>query len=65
SGWSQVYRVVVSVADCMNDEGFAALIRNFKEWIPDHQPPFSLLRVKQLASEGMRVGIEVAVHLVD
>ncbi|KAH6907421.1 Endoribonuclease L-PSP/chorismate mutase-like protein [Coprinopsis sp. MPI-PUGE-AT-0042] len=64
-GWSQVYRVVIYVVDGMNDEGFGAMIRNFKEWMPEHKPLFNLFGVKDLALEGMGVEIEVAAHLAD
>ncbi|KAH6907411.1 endoribonuclease L-PSP, partial [Coprinopsis sp. MPI-PUGE-AT-0042] len=58
-GWSHVYRVVIYSVDCMNDEGFEAMIRDLKEWMLDHRSPFNLFGIKELALEGMRVEIEV------
>ncbi|KAH6884680.1 hypothetical protein BKA70DRAFT_1074159, partial [Coprinopsis sp. MPI-PUGE-AT-0042] len=62
-GWSHIYRVVIYFVDCMNDEGFEAMIRNLKKWMLDHRPPFNSFWVKELVLEGMRVEIEIVGHL--
>lgn len=37
--------------------------RNFKQWMPDHQPLWTALTVPALAIEGMMVEIEVVAHV--
>jgi len=39
-----------------------AVIRNFKKWMPDHQPIWTCLGVTRLAKDDMRVEIEVVAH---
>ncbi len=46
----------------MSEEVFAALVRNLKRWMPDHQPVLTCVGVKELGQEGMRVEIEVVAH---
>ncbi|KAF4547621.1 Hypothetical protein D9617_39g039570 [Elsinoe fawcettii] len=36
-GWSQVFRVN-SYHVPLNNEALYAMVRNFKKWMPDHQP---------------------------
>ncbi|KAL1585653.1 hypothetical protein WHR41_06032 [Cladosporium halotolerans] len=58
-GWSQVFRVTTYHV-VLNDEVFAAMVRNLKAWIPDHQPIWTCIGVAKLAYPEMRVEIEVA-----
>ncbi|EAU81847.1 endoribonuclease L-psp family protein [Coprinopsis cinerea okayama7 len=61
-GWSQVFRNTIYLVD-INEEAMQAIVRNFKKWLPDHQPINTLLGVKQLGLPGMRVEIEVVAHV--
>jgi enamine deaminase RidA (YjgF/YER057c/UK114 family) len=60
-GWSQVFRVTTYHVP-INDEAMGAVIRNFKKWMPDHQPIWTCLGVTRLAKDDMRVEIEVVAH---
>ena len=57
-GWSQVFRLV-SYHVVLDDDVFKAMIRNLKEWIPDHQPIWTCIGVAKLAYPEMNVEIEV------
>ncbi|KAH6662969.1 endoribonuclease L-PSP [Halenospora varia] len=57
-GWSQVFRVN-SYHVPINDEALAAMTRNFKKWMPDHQPIWTCVGVTRLGDDDMRVEIEV------
>jgi enamine deaminase RidA (YjgF/YER057c/UK114 family) len=46
----------------LNEQAFAAMLRNFKKWMPDHQPIFTLVGVMQLGLPKMRIEIEVSAH---
>lgn len=46
----------------INDESFGASVRNLKKWMPNHQPLFTVIGVKQLGSKSMRVEVEVVAH---
>ncbi|ETS77035.1 hypothetical protein PFICI_10909 [Pestalotiopsis fici W106-1] len=61
-GWSQVYRVN-SYHLPLNDEALQAMARNFKKWMPDHQPIWTAVGVARLGADDMRVEIEVAAHI--
>lgn len=61
-GWSQVYRVN-SYHLPLNDEALQAMARNFKKWMPDHQPIWTAVGVTRLGMDDMRVEIEVAAHV--
>ena len=43
----------------LDDEVFQAMVRNLKEWVPDHQPIWTCVAVPKLAYPEMRVEIEV------
>jgi enamine deaminase RidA (YjgF/YER057c/UK114 family) len=38
------------------------MLRNARQWMPDHKPIWTCLGVAALAQEGMRVEIEVVAH---
>ncbi|KAJ4321877.1 hypothetical protein N0V94_002711 [Neodidymelliopsis sp. IMI 364377] len=57
-GWPQVFRVN-SYHVPIDDEALAAMKRNFKKWMPDHQPIWTCVGVTRLGAEDMRVEIEV------
>ncbi|KAF9701678.1 hypothetical protein EKO04_000604 [Ascochyta lentis] len=57
-GWSQVFRVN-SYHVPINNEALAAMTRNFKKWMPDHQPIWTCVGVTRLGEDDMRVEIEV------
>ncbi|KFY20680.1 hypothetical protein V491_03521 [Pseudogymnoascus sp. VKM F-3775] len=57
-GWSQVFRVN-SYHVPINDEALEAMVRNFKKWMPDHQPLWTCVGVSRLGEDDMRVEIEV------
>lgn len=60
-GWSQVYRIT-SYHVPINDEALAAMVRNFKQYMPDHQPIWTCVGVPRLGEDDMRVEIEVVAH---
>ncbi|KAJ5171981.1 hypothetical protein N7492_004574 [Penicillium capsulatum] len=60
-GWSQVFRVN-SYHVPINDEALAAMVRNFKKYMPDHQPIWTCVGVSRLGEDDMRVEIEVVAH---
>lgn len=60
-GWSQVFRVN-SYHIPLNDEALEAMVRNFKKWMPDHQPIWTCVGVTRLGMDDMRVEIEVVAH---
>ncbi|KAL3476602.1 YjgF-like protein [Aspergillus californicus] len=61
NGWSQVYRVN-SYHVPINDEALAAMVRNFRKYMPAHQPIWTCVGVPRLGEEDMRVEIEVVAH---
>ncbi|KAJ5975148.1 hypothetical protein N7481_008855 [Penicillium waksmanii] len=57
--WSQVYRVN-SFHISLDDEAIQAMVRNFKEWMPDNYPTWIVLQVCRLGDPRMRAEIEVS-----
>ncbi|KAJ5722664.1 hypothetical protein N7488_000699, partial [Penicillium malachiteum] len=60
-GWEQVFRVN-SYHVPINNEGLDAMVRNFKRWMPNHQPIWTCVGVTRLGEDDMRVEIEVVAH---
>jgi enamine deaminase RidA (YjgF/YER057c/UK114 family) len=60
-GWSQVFRVN-SYHIPMDDEALSAMVRNFKKWVPDHEPIWTCVGVVKLGEDAMRVEIDVSAH---
>lgn len=60
-GWEQVFRVN-SYHVPLNDEALEAMGRNFKKWMPNHQPIWTCIGVTRLGLDDMRVEIEVIAH---
>ena len=60
-GWSQVFRVN-SFHIPLNDEALEAMVRNYKKYMPDHQPVWTTIGVTRLGEDDMRVEIEVIAH---
>lgn len=60
-GWPQVFRVN-SYHVPLNNEAIAAMSRNFKRWMPDHQPIWTCVGVARLGEDDMRVEIEVVAY---
>ncbi|KAF4420621.1 RutC family protein [Colletotrichum fructicola] len=61
-GWSQVYRVN-SYHVPISNEALAAMVRNFRKWMPNHQPLWTCVGVPRLGEDDMRVEIEVVAHV--
>ncbi|KAL2888293.1 L-PSP endoribonuclease family protein [Ceratocystis lukuohia] len=61
TGWQQVYRVN-SYHLPLNNEALDAMVRNFKKYMPDHQPIWTCVGVTRLGDDDMRVEIEVVAH---
>ncbi|KAJ5906449.1 L-PSP endoribonuclease family protein [Penicillium subrubescens] len=61
-GWEQVFRVN-SYHVPMDGEALGAMVRNFKKWMPGHQPIWTCVGVPKLAQDAMRVEIEVVAHV--
>ncbi|KAF3396034.1 hypothetical protein F1880_007197 [Penicillium rolfsii] len=53
-GWEQVFRVN-SYHIPLDDEALGAMIRNFKKWMPGHQPIWTCVGVPKLARGDMKV----------
>lgn len=60
-GWSQVFRVN-SYHIPMDNEALGAMVRNFKRWMPDHEPIWTCVGVVKLGEDAMKVEIEVSAH---
>ncbi|GAB1200342.1 Endoribonuclease L-PSP/chorismate mutase-like protein [Aspergillus pseudonomiae] len=60
-GWTQVYRVN-SYHVPINNEALEAMVRNFRKWMPDHEPLWTCVGVTRLGEDDMRVEIEVVAH---
>lgn len=60
-GWAQVYRVN-SYHVPINNEALEAMVRNFRKWMPDHEPLWTCVGVTRLGEDDMRVEIEVVAH---
>ncbi|KAK1254812.1 hypothetical protein MKX08_008807 [Trichoderma sp. CBMAI-0020] len=60
-GWSQVYRVN-SYHLPLDNEALGAMVRNFKTYMPNHQPLWTCIGVQRLGEDPMRVEIEVVAH---
>jgi enamine deaminase RidA (YjgF/YER057c/UK114 family) len=46
----------------LNDEALAAMVRNLRKHMPDHQPIWTVIGVPRLGEDDMRVEIEVSAH---
>lgn len=57
-GWSQVFRLT-SYHVVLDDDVFQAMVRNLKQWVPDHRPIWTCVAVPKLSYPEMRVEIEV------
>lgn len=62
AGWEQVFRVN-SYHVPINDEAIAAMVRNFRKWMPNHKPIWTCVGVPRLGEDDMRVEIEVVAHV--
>ncbi|KAK9370377.1 Endoribonuclease L-PSP/chorismate mutase-like protein [Lipomyces kononenkoae] len=60
-GWSQVFRVN-SYHVPLNNEALEAMVRNFRKWMPNHQPLWTCVGVTRLGEDDMRVEIEVSAY---
>ncbi|KAK9332668.1 Endoribonuclease L-PSP/chorismate mutase-like protein [Lipomyces starkeyi] len=60
-GWEQVYRIN-SYHVPINNEALEAMVRNFKRYMPSHQPIWTCVGVTRLGEDDMRVEIEVVAH---
>lgn len=60
-GWAQVFRVN-SYHVPLNNEVLEAMTREFKKWMPDHQPIWTCVGVQRLGEDDMRVEVEVVAH---
>ncbi|PYH94551.1 L-PSP endoribonuclease family protein [Aspergillus ellipticus CBS 707.79] len=61
-GWEQVFRVN-SYHVPINNEALEAMVRNFKKYMPNHQPIWTCVGVTRLGEDDMRVEIEVVAHV--
>ncbi|OCF43879.1 endoribonuclease L-PSP [Kwoniella heveanensis CBS 569] len=61
-GWSQVFRVTTYFTVDITPELNAFVARCFKRWMPDHQPLWTLLGVRQLGEKDMHVEVEVQAY---
>lgn len=61
-GWDQVFRVNSYHTD-LTDEVSAWMVENFRKWMPNHQPIWTEVGVKQLGAPEMHVEIEVVAYV--
>jgi enamine deaminase RidA (YjgF/YER057c/UK114 family) len=47
----------------INNEAMEAMVRNFKKWMPDHEPLWTCVGVPRLGEDDMRVEVEVWAHV--
>lgn len=47
----------------LNDEALHAMVRNMKQWMPNHQPIWTCVGVTRLGLDDMRVEIEASAHV--
>ena len=57
-GWGDVYLARVYIVDIKN-QGIKGVVDALKKWCPHHRPLFTAIGVEALASEGMKVEVEV------
>lgn len=57
----QVYRIN-SYHIPLDDEALAAMVRNMKQFMPNHEPIWTCIGVTRLGQDDMRVEIEVVAH---
>lgn len=62
-GWSQVYKVNIYVTKSLHDDTYARVKENFKKFMPNHQPIYTLIGVRQLAIPEMHIEIQVSAHV--
>jgi enamine deaminase RidA (YjgF/YER057c/UK114 family) len=60
-GWSQVFRVNTYHLP-LNDEAMEAVSREFRKWMPNHQPIWTAVGVTRMGRDDMRVEIEVSAY---
>ncbi|OWZ77361.1 endoribonuclease L-PSP [Cryptococcus neoformans Tu401-1] len=60
-GWEQVFRVN-SYHVPINNEALEAMVRNFRKYMPNHQPLWTCVGVTRLGEDDMRVEIEVQAY---
>ncbi|KAH6895083.1 hypothetical protein BKA70DRAFT_1199535 [Coprinopsis sp. MPI-PUGE-AT-0042] len=60
-----IRRSRISISHLAPQEERVGWLRNFQEWVPDHQPLFNLFGVKESPLQGMGVESEVVPYLVD
>ena len=60
-GWEQVFRVN-SYHVPLNNEALEAMVRNFRRYLPGHEPLWTCVGVARLGEDDMRVEIEVVAH---
>ncbi|KAM0748427.1 YjgF-like protein [Meredithblackwellia eburnea MCA 4105] len=61
-GWENVFRVN-SYHVPLNEEAKSAMVRNFKQWMPNHKATWTCIGVSRLGEDDMRVEIEVQAHI--
>ena len=61
-GWEQVYRIV-SYHIPLDDVALDAMVRNLKQWCPNHEPIWTVLGVSQLGERSMKVEIDAFAHV--
>ncbi|ERF73817.1 hypothetical protein EPUS_05521 [Endocarpon pusillum Z07020] len=59
-GWEQVYKIRCYF---LNMDAAEHLVRNLRNYCPNHQPILTGIGIQSFALDGMRVEIEVAAHL--
>ncbi|KAJ0137474.1 Transposable element tc1 [Fusarium oxysporum f. sp. albedinis] len=59
----QAFRnVELNLRDAGGKEALAAMVRKFKQYMPDHEPIWTCAGVASLVEDDMRVEIEVVAH---
>ena len=56
-GWSQVYKIVTYSIDIRPQQD--RIVENLRKWMPDHQPVWTEVGVRQLGTDAMNFEIEV------
>ncbi|OTA64889.1 putative L-PSP endoribonuclease family protein [Hypoxylon sp. EC38] len=59
-GWSQVYRIITYHTDIKATS--ERVVQNFRRWLPDHKPTWTMIGVTQLGLDTMHIEIEVQAY---
>nr|POE65033.1 rutc family protein [Quercus suber] len=63
-GWQQVYKINIYCKP-LNSEIADHILRNFRKYMPDHKPVYTVIETPKLGLDAMRIEVEVSAYLGD